>query len=58
MAAEDEDALAGRAKTVATQHYMLDDLRLFADKYVKAWNNVGLKISKLINCCAYLMAYS
>jgi hypothetical protein len=35
---------AGRAKTAAAQHYVLHDLQLFADKYVKAWNNVGLNI--------------
>jgi intergrase/recombinase len=44
MTADEADALAGRAKTVAAQHYVLHDLRLFADKYVKAWNNIGLNI--------------
>ncbi|MGC2680620.1 MAG: hypothetical protein WA323_02050 [Candidatus Nitrosopolaris sp.] len=45
MIADEADALAGRAKTVAAQHYVLHDLQLFADKYVKAWNNIGLNIS-------------
>jgi hypothetical protein len=44
MTADEADALAGRAKTVAAQHYVLHDLQLFADKYVKAWNNIGLNI--------------
>jgi hypothetical protein len=44
MTADEADALAGRAKTVAAQHYVLHDLQLFADKYVRAWNNVGLHI--------------
>jgi intergrase/recombinase len=44
MTADETDALAGRAKTVAAQHYVLHDLQLFAGKYVKAWNNVGLNI--------------
>jgi hypothetical protein len=47
MTADEADALAGRAKTVAAQHYVLHDLQLFADKYVKAWNNVGLNISNI-----------
>jgi hypothetical protein len=37
LVADEADALAGRAKTVAAQHYVLHDLQLFADKYVKAW---------------------
>jgi hypothetical protein len=44
MTADEADALAGRAKTVAAQHYVLHDLQLFAEKYVKAWNNIGLNI--------------
>jgi hypothetical protein len=44
MTADEADALAGRAKTVAAQHYVLHDLQLFADKYVKAWNNIGINI--------------
>jgi hypothetical protein len=44
MTADEADALAGRAKTVAAQHYVLHDLQLFAGKYLKAWNNVGLNI--------------
>jgi hypothetical protein len=44
MTADEADALAGRAKTVAAQHYVLHDLQLFADKYVKAWSNIGLNI--------------
>ena len=44
MTADEADALAGRAKTVAAQHYVLHDLQLFADKYMKAWNNIGLNI--------------
>jgi hypothetical protein len=31
MTADEADALAGRAKTVAAQHYVLNDLQLFAD---------------------------
>ena len=42
MTADEADALAGRAKTVAAQHYVLHDLQLFADKYVRAWNNVNI----------------
>jgi hypothetical protein len=48
MTADETDALAGRAKTVAAQHYVLHDLQLFADKYVKAWNNVGLNIANML----------
>ena len=47
MTADEADALAGRAKTVAAQNYVLHDLQLFAGKYVKAWNNVGLNISNI-----------
>jgi intergrase/recombinase len=51
MTADEADALAGRAKTAAAQHYVLHDLQLFADKYVKAWNNVGLSISNINQHC-------
>jgi hypothetical protein len=44
MTSDEADALAGRAKTVSAQHYVLHDLRLLADKYVKAWNNFGVNI--------------
>lgn len=44
MTSDEADALAGRAKTVSAQHYVLHDLRSFADKYVKAWNNFAVKI--------------
>ena len=37
MTADEADALVGRARTVAAQHYVFHDLQLFADKYVKAW---------------------
>jgi hypothetical protein len=47
ITADEADALAGRAKTVAAQHYVLHDLQLFADKYVKAWDNVGLNVSNI-----------
>ena len=47
MTSDEADALAGHAKTVAAQHYVLHDLQLFAEKYVKAWNNVGLNISNV-----------
>jgi len=42
MTSDEADALDGRAKTA--QHYVLHDLQLFADKYVRGWNNVGLEI--------------
>ena len=41
---DEADALAGRAKSVSAQHYVLHDLKSFADKYVKAWDNLGVKI--------------
>ena len=44
MTADEAEALAGRAKTVAAQHYVLHHLQLFADKYVKAWNNIGINV--------------
>jgi intergrase/recombinase len=46
MTADEADALAGRAKTVAAQHYVLHDVKLFADKYVKSWTNLGIKIGE------------
>jgi integrase-like protein len=45
MTADGAEALAGRAKTVSAQHYVLHDLRSFAYKYVKAWNNLGVEIN-------------
>ena len=44
MTSDEADALAGRAKTVSAQHYVLHDLKSFADKYLKAWTNLGVKI--------------
>jgi len=44
MNSDEADALAGRAKTTSAQHYVLHDLKLFSDKYVKAWNNFGINI--------------
>jgi Archaeal phage integrase len=44
MTSDEADALAGRAKSVSAQHYVLHDLKSFADKYVKAWDNLGVKI--------------
>ena len=46
MTSDEADALAGRAKSVSAQHYVLHDLKSFADKYVKAWD------SKESNCQA------
>ena len=28
------------------QHYVLHDLKSFADKYVKAWNNMGVRFDE------------
>jgi hypothetical protein len=44
MNSDEADALAGGAKTTSAQHYVLHDLKLFSDKYVKAWNNFGINI--------------
>lgn len=46
MNADEADALAGRAKTVSAQHYILHDLKLFTDKYIKSWSNFGIEISE------------
>ena len=47
MTADEADALAGRAKTVAAQHYVLHDLQLFADKYLRAWDTIGLTLTNV-----------
>jgi intergrase/recombinase len=46
MNADEADALAGRAKTVSAQHYILHDLKSFTDKYIKSWSNIGFEISE------------
>ncbi len=46
MNADEADALAGRAKTVSAQHYILHDLKSFTDKYIKSWSNFGIDISE------------
>ncbi|MFY9871572.1 MAG: hypothetical protein WAK17_17800 [Candidatus Nitrosopolaris sp.] len=42
MTADEADALAGRTKTVAAQHYVLNDLQLFADILTNrnTWNGL------------------
>jgi len=44
MTSDEADALAGRAKSASAQHYVLHDPNSFVDKYVKAWDNLGVKI--------------
>jgi hypothetical protein len=44
MTSDEADALAGRAKTVSAQHYVLHDVKLFTDKYVQAWGNLGVGV--------------
>jgi len=44
MTADEADALAGRAKTISAQHYVLHDLKSFTNKYAKAWARFGLAI--------------
>jgi hypothetical protein len=46
MNADEADALAGRARTVSAQHYILHDLKSFTDKYIKSWSNFGFEISE------------
>lgn len=47
MTSDEADALAGRAKTTSAQHYVLHDLKSFADKYVKAWSNFGVDVTNI-----------
>jgi intergrase/recombinase len=49
MTADEADALAGRAKTTSAQHYVLDDLKSFTDKYIKSWSNFEIDIAGTIS---------
>ena len=42
MTSDEADALAGRAKSVSAQHYVLHDLKSFADNSLKLSSNLFL----------------
>jgi intergrase/recombinase len=44
MQQHEADILAGRAKSVAAQHYILYELDKMVDDYEKAWDMFNIKI--------------
>ena len=45
MTSDEADALAGRAKSVSAQHYVLHDLKSFADKVCEGLGQLRSKHS-------------
>jgi hypothetical protein len=44
---DEAEVLAGRFNSVSAKHYILNDPDKLSSKYVSAWQNFGVNISKI-----------
>ena len=44
---DEAEVLAGRFSSVSARHYVLNDPEKLSGKYVSAWQNIGVNISKV-----------
>jgi len=45
---DEAEVLAGRFMSVSARHYVLNDPEKLSSKYIAAWANFGLDLSKVI----------
>lgn len=48
LALDEAEVLAGRYKSVSGRYYVLHDPHKLTDKYIVAWSNFGVDISRVV----------